>query len=193
MDLLTAIKPEAVYSRQMRPGVKHVATLGSVAHRGDPMASNDYYHPKFRPCRHSSLQRRSPRRSAITKAIIGPGQFDRTAACGSTMRSSKSICVRFDASALIWRRRRSSSWAFIMKSPVRYCSCPVSRWWRRSENRSGPQQFADKHLQIGIDSLKQLINRGLTVSTFALIVGSGALVLAAMVGLAASTRRGGHE
>jgi len=32
-----------------------------------------------------------------------------------------------------------------------------------ASDRRVTQEFADKHLQIGIDSLKQLINRGLTV------------------------------
>jgi AMP nucleosidase len=32
-----------------------------------------------------------------------------------------------------------------------------------ASDRKVTQQFADKHLQIGIDSLHQLINRGLTV------------------------------
>ena len=32
-----------------------------------------------------------------------------------------------------------------------------------SRDAKGTQKFLDKHLRLGIDSLKQLINRGLTV------------------------------
>ena len=125
---------------------------------------------KFRRCPRSVCKRQSSQRSVIANAITGRAPFTPpTAGSGSPTKNSKSICASFAVSGLTWKRRRYSARVFLASFPPRRCCwCPINPWCPKgvktaTSDQKVTQEFLDQHLRIGIDSLPQLINRGLTV------------------------------
>ena len=121
-------------------------------------------------CRRSVCRRRSPRRSAITNAITGRARFiPRTAACGSTTTQFKKYlrkirCIGIDMETatifITGFHNEIPTGALLLVSDQPMVPEGVKT---AASDQKVTQQFLDKHLHIGIDSLKQLINRGLTV------------------------------
>jgi AMP nucleosidase len=174
MDLLTAIKPEAVLFLGKCGGIKHVATLGNLvlpiaAIRGDG-ASNDYYPPEVPALPAFSLQK------AISTTIRDRKQDYWTGTVYTTNRRvwehdgkfkkylRKIRCIGIDMETatifITGFHNEIPTGALLLVSDQPMVPEGVKT---AASDRKVTQQFADQHLQIGIDSLKQLINRGLTV------------------------------
>jgi AMP nucleosidase len=174
MDLLMAIKPEAVLFLGKCGGIKHVATLGNLvlpiaAIRGEG-ASNDYYPPEVPALPAFSLQK------AISTTIRDRKQDYWTGTVYTTNRRvwehdgkfkkylRKIRCIGIDMETatifITGFHNEIPTGALLLVSDQPMVPEGVKT---AASDRKVTQQFADQHLQIGIDSLKQLINRGLTV------------------------------
>ena len=137
MDLLCAVQPKACLFLGKCGGLKKKNKLGDLilpiaAIRGEG-TSNDYFPPEVPALPAFSLQKAISTTIRNHGAITGPARsIPPTAACGSTMRTSRSICGASGAWPLTWRRRRSSSPGSTTRFPAaRCCWCPISRWCRR--------------------------------------------------------------
>ena len=174
MDLLAAIKPEAVLFLGKCGGLKHVAELGSLvlpiaAIRGEG-ASNDYYPPEVPALPAFSLQK------AISTTIRDHGRDYWTGTVYTTNRRVwehdekfkeylKMIrCIGIDMeTATIFitgfhNEIPTGALLLVSDQPM----SPDGVKTAKSDEKV-TQKFLDNHLRIGIDSLKQLINHGLTV------------------------------
>src|SRR6478736_3383451 len=174
MDLLSAIKPEAVLFLGKCGGVKHVATLGDLvlpiaAIRGEG-ASNDYYPPEVPALPAFSLQK------AISTTIRDHNSDYWTGTVYTTNRRvwehddkfkkylQQIRCIGIDMETatifITGFHNEIPTGALLLVSDQPMVPEGVKT---AASDKKVTQQFADKHLRIGIDSLKQLINRGLTV------------------------------
>ena len=174
MDLLSAIKPEAVLFLGKCGGVKHVANLGDLvlpiaAIRGEG-ASNDYFPPEVPALPAFSLQK------AISTTIR---DHKRDYWTGTVYTTNRRVWEHDDKFKKYLRRIRCIG--IDMETATIFITgfaneIPTGALLLVSDQPMVPegvktaasdvkvtQQFLDKHLRIGIDSLKQLINRGLTV------------------------------
>ena len=174
MDLLSSIQPEAVLFLGKCGGLKHVAKLGSLvlpiaAIRGEG-ASNDYYPPEVPALPAFSLQ----------KAI------------STTIRDHKSdywTGTVYTTNRRVWEHdedlkkylRRLRCMAIDMETATVFITgffneIPTGALLLVSDQPMVPEgvkttasdqiitdEFAELHLRIGIDSLSELINQGLTV------------------------------
>lgn len=174
MDLLTAIKPEAVLFLGKCGGVKHVATLGDLvlpiaAIRGEG-ASNDYYPPEVPALPAFSLQKaisttiRDHQRDYWTGTVYTTNRrvWEHDAKFKTYLRQIRCIGIDMETATIFITgfHNEISTGALLLVSDQPMVPEGVKT---EASDRKVTQQFADKHLQIGIDSLKQLINRGLTV------------------------------
>jgi len=174
MDLLTAIKPEAVLFLGKCGGVKHVATLGNLvlpiaAIRGDG-ASNDYYPPEVPALPAFSLQKaisttiRDHKSDYWTGTVYTTNRrvWEHDAKFKKYLRKIRCIGIDMETATIFVTgfHNEIPTGALLLVSDQPMVPEGVKT---AASDRKVTQQFADKHLQIGIDSLKQLINRGLTV------------------------------
>jgi AMP nucleosidase len=174
MDLLTAIKPEAVLFLGKCGGVKHVATLGNLvlpiaAIRGDG-ASNDYYPPEVPALPAFSLQKaisttiRDHQRDYWTGTVYTTNRrvWEHDAKFKKYLRKIRCIGIDMETATIFVTgfHNEIPTGALLLVSDQPMVPEGVKT---AASDRKVTQEFADKHLQIGIDSLKQLINRGLTV------------------------------
>ncbi len=174
MDLLTAIKPEAVLFLGKCGGVKHVATLGNLvlpiaAIRGDG-ASNDYYPPEVPALPAFSLQKaisttiRDHKSDYWTGTVYTTNRrvWEHDAEFKKYLRKIRCIGIDMETATIFVTgfHNEIPTGALLLVSDQPMVPEGVKT---AASDRKVTQQFADKHLQIGIDSLKQLINRGLTV------------------------------
>jgi AMP nucleosidase len=174
MDLLTAIKPEAVLFLGKCGGVKHVATLGNLvlpiaAIRGDG-ASNDYYPPEVPALPAFSLQKaisttiRDHKRDYWTGTVYTTNRrvWEHDAKFKKYLRKIRCIGIDMETATIFVTgfHNEIPTGALLLVSDQPMVPEGVKT---AASDRKVTQQFADKHLQIGIDSLHQLINRGLTV------------------------------
>jgi AMP nucleosidase len=174
MDLLTAIEPEAVLFLGKCGGLKRRNKLGDLilpiaAIRGEG-TSNDYF-PKEVPAMPAfALQK------AISTTIREYGVEYWTGTVYTTNRrvwehddEFKAYLQRIRAYAIDMETATIFTVGFFNKIPrgalllVSYQ--PLTQVGVKTEesDRKITEQFVERHLRIGIDSLKQLINGGLTV------------------------------
>jgi len=174
MDLLTAIDPMAVLFLGKCGGIKHVATIGNLvlpiaAIRGEG-TSNDYLPPEVPALPAFSLQK------AISTTIRDHELDYWTGTVYTTNRRvwehdeefkeylRKTRCIGIDMeTATIFvtgfhNEIPTGALLLVSDQPM----VPEGVKTAASDKRV-TQEFASQHLQIGIASLKQLINRGLTV------------------------------
>jgi AMP nucleosidase len=174
MDLLSAVRPKAVLFLGKCGGVKHVARLGSLvlpiaAIRGEG-ASNDYFPPEVPALPAFSLQK------AISTTIRDHGRDYWTGTVYTTNRRVWEHDARFKQYL-----RRIRCIGIDMETATIFITgfhneIPTGALLLVSDQPMQPEgvktaasdekitrNFLDLHLRIGIDSLKQLINRGLTV------------------------------
>jgi AMP nucleosidase len=174
MDLLTAIKPEAVLFLGKCGGIKHVATLGNLvlpiaAIRGDG-ASNDYYPPEVPALPAFSLQKaisttiRDRKQDYWTGTVYTTNRrvWEHDAKFKKYLRKIRCIGIDMETATIFITgfHNEIPTGALLLVSDQPMVPEGVKT---AASDRKVTQQFADQHLQIGIDSLKQLINRGLTV------------------------------
>lgn len=174
MDLLTAIKPEAVMFLGKCGGIKHVATLGNLvlpiaAIRGDG-ASNDYYPPEVPALPAFSLQKaisttiRDRKQDYWTGTVYTTNRrvWEHDAKFKKYLRKIRCIGIDMETATIFITgfHNEIPTGALLLVSDQPMVPEGVKT---AASDRKVTQQFADQHLQIGIDSLKQLINRGLTV------------------------------
>jgi AMP nucleosidase len=174
MDLLGAISPKAVLFLGKCGGLKHVAKLGDLilpiaAIRGEG-TSNDYFPPEVPALPAFSLQK------AISTTIR---DFKRDYWTGTVYTTNRRVWEHDDEFKKYLRKLRciaiDMETATIFVTGF-YNEIPTGALLLVSDQPMLPegvktaasdhkvtQTFLNKHLRIGIDSLKQLINRGLTV------------------------------
>ena len=118
----------------------------------------------------SHCKRQSPLLSGITEWIIGPVPFiPPTAAFGSMMMNSKITCKRSGLMPSTWKRPRFSPWVSLIKyrrgALLLVSDSPMVPEGVKTEesDKVVTSEYVENHIKIGIDSLKQLINGGLTV------------------------------
>ena len=174
MDLLSAVKPEAVLFLGKCGGLKHVAKLGSLvlpiaAIRGEG-ASNDYYPPEVPALPAFSLQK------AISTTIRDHNRDYWTGTVYTTNRRvwehddefkkylQKIRCIGIDMETatifITGFHNEITTGALLLVSDE-----PMTPEGVKTDKSDAKvtQTFLDIHLKIGIESLKQLIHGGLTV------------------------------
>lgn len=123
MDLLSAVKPEAVLFLGKCGGIKKVNKLGDyilpiAAIRGEG-TSNDYFPPEVPALPAFMLQRQFPQPSGITIETTGPERFTRlTVGYGSLTIISKTIYVAYVVWPSIWKTATLFSVGFANQIPV---------------------------------------------------------------------------
>jgi AMP nucleosidase len=174
MDLLTAAKPEAVLFLGKCGGVKHVARLGSLvlpiaAIRGDG-TSNDYYPPEVPALPAFSLQKaisttiRDHKSDYWTGTVYTTNRrvWEHDEKFKKYLRKIRCIGIDMETATIFITGFHNgiSTGALLLVSDEPMVPEGVKT---AASDATVTEHFLDKHLRIGIDSLKQLINRGLTV------------------------------
>ena len=174
MDLLTAIKPEAVLFLGKCGGIKHVATLGNLvlpiaAIRGDG-ASNDYYPPEVPALPAFSLQKaisttiRDHKRDYWTGTVYTTNRrvWEHDAKFKKYLRKIRCIGIDMETATIFVTgfHNEIPTGALLLVSDQ-----PMVPEGVKTEisDLAVTKEFVETHLKIGIDSLKQLINNGITV------------------------------
>jgi AMP nucleosidase len=174
MDLLSAIKPKAVLFLGKCGGIKKKNQLGDLilpiaAIRGDG-ASNDYFPPEVPALPAFNLQK------AVSTTIREHGCDYWTGTVYSTnrrvwehddqfkdyLRRIRAMAVDMETATIFitgfYNQIPSGALLLVSDQPMIPEGIKTS-----NSDRKVTQQFADLHLQIGIDALKVLISNGLTV------------------------------
>ena len=174
MDLLTAIQPKAVLFLGKCGGLKKRNKIGDLilpiaAIRGEG-TSNDYFPPEVPALPAFALQK------AISTTIRDYAYDYWTGVCYTTNRrvwehdtAFKEYLQKIRAYAIDMETATIFTVGFFNKIPTGALllvsdSPMVPEGVKTAESDKGvTAQFVERHLKIGIDSLKQLINDGLTV------------------------------
>lgn len=174
MDLLSAIKPKAVLFLGKCGGLKRKNKLGDMilpiaAIRGEG-TSNDYFPPEVPALPAFALQK------AISTTIRDHGHDYWTGTCYSTNRrvwehdsEFKKYLNKIRAMAVDMETATIFTVGFFNHIPtgalLLVSDRPMIAEGIKTEksDRAVTKNYVDMHLKIGIDSLKQLINNGLTV------------------------------
>ncbi|MDA3615498.1 AMP nucleosidase [Polluticaenibacter yanchengensis] len=174
MDLLTAIMPKAVLFLGKCGGLKKRNTIGDLilpiaAIRGEG-TSNDYFPPEVPALPAFALQK------AISTTIRDYGCDYWTGTCYTTNRrvwehdeEFKEYLVKIRAYAVDMETATIFSVGFYNKIPtgalLLVSDNPMTPEGVKTEasDKAVTAQYVERHLKIGIESLKQLINNGLTV------------------------------
>ncbi len=174
MDLLTAIKPQAVLFLGKCGGLKRRNKIGDIilpiaAIRGEG-TSNDYLPPEVPALPAFALQK------AISTTIRDYGVDYWTGVCYTTNRRVwehdevfKEYLKKVRAYAIDMETATIFTVGFYNKIPtgalLLVSDSPMIPEGVKTEDsdRVVTSQYVENHLKIGIDSLKQLINNGLTV------------------------------
>jgi AMP nucleosidase len=175
MDLLTAIKPKAVLFLGKCGGLKKRNKIGDLilpiaAIRGEG-TSNDYFPPEVPALPAFALQK------AISTTIRDYQKDYWSGTCYTTNRrvwehdeAFKEYLKKIRAYAIDMETATIFSVGFYNKIPtgalLLVSDSPMVPEGVKTEasDKAVTTQFVEDHLKIGIDSLKQLINRGLTVT-----------------------------
>ncbi|MEZ5198967.1 MAG: AMP nucleosidase [Bacteroidales bacterium] len=174
MDLLGAVRPKAVLFLGKCGGLKKKNQLGDLilpiaAIRGEG-TSNDYFPPEVPALPSFNLQK------AISTTIRDHGKDYWTGTVYTTnkrvwehdknykkyLRKTRSMAIDLETATLfiVGFANEIPTGALLLVSDQPMISSGVKT---EESDKKVSQKFADEHLQIGIDSLKQLINNGLTV------------------------------
>jgi AMP nucleosidase len=174
MDLLSAITPKAVLFLGKCGGLKKKNKIGDLilpiaAIRGEG-TSNDYFPPEVPALPAFALQK------AISTTIRDHGRDYWTGTCYSTNRrvwehdaAFKKYLQRIRAMAVDMETATIFSVGFYNHIPtgalLLVSDQPMIAEGVKTQNsdKKVTSRFVDLHIRIGIDSLKQLINNGLTV------------------------------
>lgn len=174
MDLLHAISPQAVLFLGKCGGLKHVTNLGDLilpiaAIRGEG-ASNDYFPPEVPALPAFSLQKaisttiRDHKRDYWTGTVYTTNRrvWEHDDQFKKYLRKIRCIGIDMETATIFvtgfYNEIPTGALLLVSDQPM----LPEGVKTASSDDKV-TKQFLDKHLRIGIDSLKQLINRGLTV------------------------------
>lgn len=174
MDLLSAVQPKAVLFLGKCGGLKHVTKLGDLvlpiaAIRGEG-ASNDYFPPEVPALPAFSLQKaisttiRDHKRDYWTGTVYTTNRrvWEHDDKFKQYLRKIRCIGIDMETATLFvtgfYNEIPTGALLLVSDQPMVPEGVKTA-----ASDRKVTQQFLDKHLRIGIDSLKQLINRGLTV------------------------------
>ncbi len=174
MDLLGAIKPQAVLFLGKCGGLKHVANLGDLvlpiaAIRGEG-ASNDYFPPEVPALPAFSLQKaisttiRDHKRDYWTGTVYTTNRrvWEHDDVFKKYLKKLRCIGIDMETATIFITgfHNEITTGALLLVSDQ-----PMTPEGVKTEasDQKVTQGFLDEHLSIGIDSLKQIINQGLTL------------------------------
>src|SRR5436190_422036 len=174
MDLLSAIKPEAVLFLGKCGGVKHVASLGDLvlpiaAIRGEG-ASNDYYPPEVPALPAFSLQKaisttiRDHKRDYWTGTVYTTNRrvWEHDDNFKKYLRKIRVMGIDMETATVFmtgfYNEITTGALLLVSDKPMTPEGVKTA-----ASDKKVDESFVTNHLRIGIDALKQLINRGLTV------------------------------
>jgi AMP nucleosidase len=174
MDLLGAIRPNAVLFLGKCGGLKQVTSLGDLvlpiaAIRGEG-TSNDYFPPEVPALPAFSLQKaisttiRDHKRDYWTGTVYTTNRrvWEHDDEFKAYLRRIRCIAIDMETATIFVTGFHNiiSTGALLLVSdqPMQPEGVKTA-----ASDEKVTQKYLDKHLRIGIDSLKQLINRGLTV------------------------------
>ena len=174
MDLLSAIKPKAVLFLGKCGGVKHRAELGDLilpiaAVRGDG-ASNDYFPPEVPALPAFALQKaisttiRDHARDYWTGTIYTTNRrvWEHDEAFKRYLKKIRVLAVDMETATIFMTGffNEISTGALLLVSDQPMTPEGVKT---AASDRQVDEHYVSDHLKIGIASLKQLINKGVTV------------------------------
>lgn len=174
MDLLSAIKPHAVLFLGKCGGIKHAAEVGDLilpiaAIRGEG-TSNDYFPPEVPALPAFALQK------AISTTIREHGKDYLTGTVYTTNRrvweddeefkdklhKTRALCIDMETATIFmtgfYNRIPTGALLLVSDEPMSPEGVKTAE-----SDRTVTEKYVGEHVQIGVDSLKQLINNGLTV------------------------------
>ncbi len=174
MDLLTAIDPKAILFLGKCGGVKHRAKLGDLilpiaAVRGEG-TSNDYLPPEVPALPSFALQKaisttiRDQHRDYWTGTVYTTNRrvWEHDAAFKKYLKKIRVIAIDMETATVFTTgfANEVPTGALLLVSDEPMTPEGVKT---ADSDRKVDEEYVAKHIRIGIDSLKQLINKGLTV------------------------------
>ena len=174
MDLLTSIKPKAVLFLGKCGGLKHRAELGSLilpiaAIRGEG-TSNDYFPPEVPALPAFALQKaisttiRDHKRNYWTGTVYTTNRrvWEHDETFKKYLKRIRCMAVDMETATIFmtgfFNEIPTGALLLVSDQPM----TPEGVKTAESDKRVD-EKYVTSHLRIGIDSLKQLINKGLTV------------------------------
>lgn len=174
MDLLTAINPKAVLFLGKCGGLKHRAKIGSLilpiaAIRGEG-TSNDYFPPEVPALPAFALQKaisttiRDHRQDYWTGTVYTTNRrvWEHDQHFKRYLKKIRAIAIDMETATIFTTGFANEMVAGALLLVSDQPMTPEGVKTAASDRRVD-ESFVKTHLQIGIDSLKQLINKGLTV------------------------------
>jgi AMP nucleosidase len=174
MDLLSAISPKAVLFLGKCGGVKHRASLGDLilpiaAIRGEG-TSNDYFPPEVPALPAFALQKaisttiRDHARDYWTGTVYTTNRrvWEHDEEFKKYLQKIRAMCIDMETATIFMTgfSNEIPTGALLLVSDQPMTPDGVKT---AESDRQVDEKFVKDHLRIGIDSLKQLINEGLTV------------------------------
>ncbi|PTY03176.1 AMP nucleosidase [Opitutaceae bacterium EW11] len=174
MDLLSAIHPKAVLFLGKCGGIKHRAEIGDLilpiaAIRGDG-TSNDYFPPEVPALPAFALQKaisttiRDYARDYWTGTVYTTNRrvWEHDEDFKKYLQKIRAMCVDMETATIFMTGffNEISTGALLLVSDQPMLPEGVKT---AESDKLVDQNYVDDHLRIGIDALKQLINRGVTV------------------------------
>ena len=174
MDLLSAVHPEAVLFLGKCGGIKHRARIGDLilpiaAIRGDG-TSNDYFPPEVPALPSFALQKaisttiRDHRRDYWTGTVYTTNRrvWEHDRHFNAYLKKIRAMAVDMETATIFItgfaNEIPTGALLLVSDEPMTPEGVKTSQ-----SDRQVDQQHVHSHLRIGLDSLKQLINKGLTV------------------------------
>jgi AMP nucleosidase len=174
MDLLSAIKPKACLFLGKCGGLKRKNKLGDLilpiaAIRGEG-TSNDYFPPEVPALPAFNLQKavsttiRNHDRDYWTGTVYTTNRrvWEHDDAFKTYLRRVRAMAVDMETATLFitgfYNKIPSGALLLVSDQPMIHSGIKTAE-----SDKKVTQQFVESHLRIGIDSLKELINNGLTV------------------------------
>jgi AMP nucleosidase len=174
MDLLSAIHPKAVLFLGKCGGIKHRAELGDLilpiaAIRGEG-TSNDYFPPEVPALPSFALQKaisttiRDHARDYWTGTVYTTNRrvWEHDNAFKKYLKKIRALAIDMETATIFmtgfYNETPTGALLLVSDQPM----IPEGIKTAESDKRVD-EHFVNAHLRIGIDSLKQLINKGLTV------------------------------
>ncbi len=174
MDLLSAIKPKAVLFLGKCGGVKHRASLGDLilpiaAIRGEG-TSNDYFPPEVPALPAFALQKaisttiRDHARDYWTGTVYTTNRrvWEHDEEFKRKLTSMRPLCIDMETATIFmtafYNEIPAGALLLVSDQPMTPDGVKTAE-----SDKQIDQKFVKDHLRIGIESLKQLINEGMTV------------------------------
>ncbi|MBL9202623.1 MAG: AMP nucleosidase [Opitutaceae bacterium] len=174
MDLLSALPPKAVLFLGKCGGLKHRAALGDLilpiaAIRGEG-TSNDYFPPEVPALPAFALQKaisttiRDHARDYWTGTVYTTNRrvWEHDDEFKKKLTTMRSLCIDMETATIFmtafYNEIPAGALLLVSDQPMTPDGVKTAESDRRVD-----ENFVNDHLRIGLDSLKQLINQGLTV------------------------------